>query len=128
MNFNQHFDHFFFDGWFAFKGEAGRDQFWTYQVIVLGLFFVACLVALGILAVTPSGPSPHEGRLLLGIGPVLIAFGFWALALFSHILPLCARRMRDIGHSPWLLIFVIPIGYLFVPAIAAVWLYLGLRA
>ena len=64
-----------------FSGRATRTQFW--------LFALFCVILLAIL------------RALLGSGLIL---ALCVLALFLPNLAIAARRLRDGGFSPWLLL------------------------
>ena len=93
---------------FSFEGRLTRKPFWTYTIItflIQMLGFLVVFAVFGIVTVLMGGHA-NEGNLFVGI----LLFGFMALFLifemvlgFSTIGPQ-ARRLRDGGFSPWLLL------------------------
>lgn len=93
-----------FTGWMTlplkkyadFTGRSTRKEFWMFQLIYLGLFFVgyACLEG----GADASGEGSPIAKLIVAL--VCLAL----LALFVPLLAVEARRFRDINQSPWLVL------------------------
>ena len=83
-----------------FGGKSTRTQFWAFQAwswvvgIVLGILIVGMYQVSEALA-----------------GLIALAGGLFSLAIFLPSLAIAARRLRDGGFTPWLLLLVfIPLG------------------
>ena len=94
---------------FSFEGRLTRKPFWTYIIItfiiqMLGFFII--FGVFGLPTVIFGGQNTGQGNFLVGLG----LFAFMALFIFietvigfSTIGPQ-ARRLRDGGFTPWLLL------------------------
>lgn len=72
-----------------FSGKATRKQFWLFVLFSVLVFFVLALV-LGFLGKTGN-----------------IVYFFCQLAILLPALGIAARRLRDGGFSPWLLLLLL---------------------
>ena len=72
-----------------FSGKATRKQFWLFVLFSVLVFFVLALV-LGFLGKTGN-----------------IVYFFCQLAILLPTLGIAARRLRDGGFSPWLLLLLL---------------------
>lgn len=100
----------------TFSGRAQRSEFWWFYLFVGLVVTVPSLVGAVLLATgaalsavpTSSGDSPGTGSGIGALGIVGIAIIVLAILVsLALILPLLAagsRRLRDGGHSPWLLL------------------------
>lgn len=80
-----------------FTGVATRSQFWWFQlqnfIIVLILYLIA----------TAAVASNNEGF----IGFMGLVFMVYYLFMILPSLSIGARRLRDAGYSPWLLLVIL---------------------
>jgi uncharacterized membrane protein YhaH (DUF805 family) len=94
----------FLQGAFQFSGHAPRSEFcWKYLTFYLYLAIAGLVVGAGAIAGVLA-QADIMGMILVGIGGLgIVALLFWGLIWG---LPLQARRMRDSGQNPWLLLVV----------------------
>jgi hypothetical protein len=85
LNISEHFTHFLNEGWFAFRGPVGSDQFQAYQIVLTRVFVGAFLTAVVALTIVPSGPDYNEGTAFVGLAPVSMSIGGWFLLLITHM-------------------------------------------
>lgn len=76
-----------------FGGKSTRTQFWAFQAWSWLVFII-----LGIIIVGVSQASEGLAGLIAVVG------GLFSLAIFLPSLAIAARRLRDGGFSPWLLL------------------------
>ena len=78
----------FFSKYFDFSGRTSRKDFW---LTILWLFLIGILIGV-----------------ITALVPVLaIVTWIWSLIILIPSLAMGARRLRDAGFSPWLLLLLI---------------------
>lgn len=86
-----------------FTGRSTRKEFWMFQLLYLGLFFVGYVAVMLGGDVDASAATASLGRAI---------FFLVCLALLGLLVPLLAvqaRRFRDTNQSPWLVLLnVVP--------------------
>ena len=99
--------------WSDFRTRARRAEFWLYTLVYWLLeVFALAITAMVVNAAFDSETMKLDTSLVTPLGWICIAVTFGlALALFVPFLAVSARRMHDLGHSGWwvLFLFVIPI-------------------
>lgn len=100
---------------FDFKGRANRKEFWLYFVVLLGAFYAACFLIMGLTiascALMYDDMGAQEG--CGWIGTAICILLFW-LGFPFMLMSVGARRLHDSDKSGWwqLLIFIPSLGIL----------------
>lgn len=96
-----------------FSGEAARPEFWwwyLFTALVIGI--PASIGAIIMIAGAPMADTSDPNMTLVTVGGFILGLSFLgAFAVFVPTLAVMARRLRDGGFSPWLLLLeLIPFG------------------
>jgi len=98
----------------VFSGRASRTEFWhwvLFVTVVTGVLFGLAAALVGIRSMAGPDTSDNPLNWLSNIfGPVMIVAGLFLLFCLPPTLAAAARRLRDGGFSPWLV--VIPVVFL----------------
>ena len=96
-----------------FEGTATRQQYWMFVLVQTVIVFVLSIVAV-ILGIVFGMISDTLGSIVGGI--LFLVVGLFCLALLLPSLGIMARRLRDAGFSPWLMLLGL-VGLSIVPLI-----------
>jgi uncharacterized membrane protein YhaH (DUF805 family) len=111
----------FLRGYVVFHGRASRSEYWWAQlavqlyVLAVSLLATVLLVVMLVATIPTSSSSQGGGTAAgLGLGAVLAFYGVLIVLIAPVTLPTYsagARRLRDAGFSPWLLLLgLVPLG------------------
>ena len=92
---------------FSFEGRLNRRPFWTYAIITFLIQIIAFCIMTAVVTLTATAFNAQNGPNLFA-GLALFAFMAFFI-IFELILGIStlgpqARRLRDGGFSPWLLL------------------------
>ena len=94
----------------CFRGKADRGEFWRWVLFVVCGYLLLLAVEALFLIIRARIDSRDIGNALVWIGGIV----FFAFLLFSmlSVLAVGARRLRDAGYRPWLIVvpFLLLIG------------------